>query len=99
MAKPHGVGRFKLRYIIERGVNVFDRPGNSADLTPIEEVWNIMKKKSVKLPNNKKKKFGLTFVTYGMVFIEKLLRNCMMKCLQGWKLCVRRKVGLQCTVF
>ena len=36
------------------GVNVFDWQGNSADLTPIEEVWNIMKKKSVKLPNNKK---------------------------------------------
>ena len=37
------------------GVNMFDWPGNSADLTPIEEVWYIMKKKSVKLPNNKKK--------------------------------------------
>ena len=35
-----------------KGVNVFDWPGNSADLTLIEEVWNIMKKKSVKLPNN-----------------------------------------------
>ena len=35
-----------LRYITERDVNVFDWPGNSADLTPIEEVWNIMKKKS-----------------------------------------------------
>ena len=45
---------------------MFDWPGNSADLTPIEEVWNIMKKKSVKLPNNKKS-FGITFVTYGMV--------------------------------
>ena len=44
-----------LRYITERGVNVFDWPGNSADLTPVEEVWNIMKKSSVKLPNNKKK--------------------------------------------
>ena len=43
------------------GVNVFDWPGtfNSADLTPIEEVWNIMKKKSVKLPNNKKKALEL----------------------------------------
>ena len=47
---------------------MFDWPGNSADLTPIEEVWNIMKKKSVKLPNNKKKKFGITCVTYGMVY-------------------------------
>ena len=37
------------------GVNVFDWLGNSADLIPIEEVWNIMKKKSGKLPNNKKK--------------------------------------------
>ena len=36
-------------------VHVFDMPGNSADLTPIEEVWNILKKKSVKLPSNKKK--------------------------------------------
>ena len=35
---------------------MFDWPGNSADLIPIEEVWNIMKKTSVKLPNNKKKK-------------------------------------------
>ena len=42
-----------LRYITERRVNVFDWLGNSADLTPIEEVWNIMKKKSGKLPNNK----------------------------------------------
>ena len=32
-----------------------------------------MKKKSGKLPNNKKS-FGITFVTYGMVFIEKLLK-------------------------
>ena len=34
---------------------MLDWPGNSADLTPIEEVWNIMKKKYVTLPNNKKK--------------------------------------------
>ena len=34
---------------------MFDWLGNSADLIPIEEVWNIMKKKSGKLPNNKKK--------------------------------------------
>ena len=27
-----------LRYIAERGVNVFDWPGNSVDLNPIEEV-------------------------------------------------------------
>ena len=32
-----------LRYITERGVNVFNWPGNSADLTPIEEGRNIMK--------------------------------------------------------
>ena len=44
-----------LRYITERGVNAFDWQGNSADLTPIEKVWNILKKKSGKLPNNKKK--------------------------------------------
>ena len=37
------------------GFNVFGWPGNSADLTPIEEVWNIKKKKYSKLPNNKKK--------------------------------------------
>ena len=42
------------------GVNVFDWPGNSADLTSIEEAWNIMKKISVvKLPNNKKKSFRI----------------------------------------
>ena len=35
---------------------MFDWPGNSADLTPIEEVWNIMKKQSVKRPNKKEKK-------------------------------------------
>ena len=39
----------------ERGLNVFDWPGISAYLTPIEEVWKIMKKKYIKLPNNKKK--------------------------------------------
>ena len=33
-----------LCYKTERGVKVFDWPGNSADLTQIEEVWNIMKK-------------------------------------------------------
>ena len=35
---------------------MFYWPGNSADLTPKEKVWNIMKKKSGKLSNNKKKK-------------------------------------------
>ena len=35
---------------------MFDWPGNSADLKPKEEVWNIMKNKYFKLPNNKKKK-------------------------------------------
>ena len=69
---------------------MFDWPGNSADLTLIEKVWNIMKKTSGKPPNNKKKSFGITFVTYSMVFIETLIRNCMMKYLQWWKLCVRR---------
>ena len=64
---------------------MFDWPGSLSDLTPIEEVLNIMKKK------NLYKNFGITFVTYGMAFIEKLLRNCMTKCLQWWKLCVRRK--------
>ena len=34
---------------------MFDWPGNLTGLTLIEEVWNIMKKKSVKLSNNKKK--------------------------------------------
>ena len=62
---------------------MFDWPGNSEDLTPIEEVWKFMKKKSGKLPDNKKS-FGITFVAYGMVFIKKLLENCMMKCLQWW---------------
>ena len=42
-------------HITERGVNMFDWLGNSADLFPIEEVWNIMKKEYVKLPNYKKK--------------------------------------------
>ena len=68
---------------------MFDWPGNLADLTQIEEVWNVIEKKSDKLLNNKKN--GITFVTYGMVFIDKLLRNCMIKCLQWWKLCIRRK--------
>ena len=44
-----------LRFITERDVNMIDWPGNSSDLIPIEEVWNIMKKKSGKPPNNKKK--------------------------------------------
>ena len=37
---------------------MFDWPSNSANLTPIEEIWNIMKKKYFKLPNNKKKGLG-----------------------------------------
>ena len=40
-----------LIYITEKGVYVFDRPDNSADLIPIEKLWNILKKKSGKLPN------------------------------------------------
>ena len=51
---PWRWSRSILRYITERGINVFDWPGNSADLTSIQEVWNIMKKKSGKLSNNKK---------------------------------------------
>ena len=39
-----------LQCVTERGVNVFDWPGN-----PIEEAWNIMKKKYFKLSNNNKK--------------------------------------------
>ena len=34
---------------------MLDWPGNSADLMPIEEVWNIIEKESVKLPNKTKK--------------------------------------------
>ena len=48
---PWRGSKFTLRYITERGINVFEWPGNSADLTPIEAVWNIMVKKSCKLPN------------------------------------------------
>ena len=44
-----------LQGVTERDINVFYWPGNSAALTPIEEVWNIMKKKYFKLSNNKKK--------------------------------------------
>ena len=56
---PWSWSKSTLRYITERGVNVSDWPGNSADLTPIEEVLNIMKMKSGKLPNNKKKALEL----------------------------------------
>ena len=60
-------------YITERSVNVFDWPGNSADLTPpIEEVWNIMKRNLLSFQTIRKKSFEITFATYGMVFIEKL---------------------------
>ena len=47
---------------------MFDCSGNAADLTPIEEVWNIMKKKSVRLPNNKKKKLwnNICILRYGI---------------------------------
>ena len=45
---------------------MFDWPGNSAELTPIEEVWNIMKKKPGKLPNNKK--IALEYHLYHMVW-------------------------------
>ena len=67
---PWRLSKSTLRYITERGLNVFDWPDNSAEFTPTEEVWSIMKKKSGKLPNNKKKNFEITFVSYGMVFIE-----------------------------
>ena len=74
---------------------MFDWPGNSADLTPIEELWNIMKKKSVKLPNNKKKSFGITFVTYG------IHRERVMKLYDGMPPTVeavrKAKMGLPCT--
>ena len=55
-----------LRYITERGVNVFDWPGISGDLTPIKEVWNIMKEKSGKLPNNKKLWNNICNLWYGI---------------------------------
>ena len=76
-----------MRYITERGVDVFDCTGNSADLTPIEEVWNFMKKNLLNFQTIRKK-LGITFVTSGMELIEKLVRNCMMQCMQWWKLCV-----------
>ena len=94
---PWHWAKYRTRYIAERGVNVLDWPGNSVDSTPIWEVWSIMKKKSGTLPNDKKKSFGITFVSYGMIFIDKQLRNCMMKSLQWWKLCAKLKVNLPCT--
>ena len=46
---------------------MLDWPGNSAELTPIEEVLNIMKKNSVKLPNNKKKLLNnICYLSYGI---------------------------------
>ena len=83
-----------LRYMTESGVNVFDWSGNSVDLTPIEEVWNIMKKNLVSFQTIRKN-FEITFVTYGIVFIKKLLRNCMMKYLQWWK----RKAKGESTIY
>ena len=63
---------------------MFDWPGNSADLTPIEEVWNIMKKKAVKLPSNKNLKKlwnNICNLWYG-IHRETVKKLCMMKCLQ-----------------
>ena len=50
---PWNWSKSTLHYITERGVNLFDWQGSSAELTPIEEVWTIMKKKCGKLPNYK----------------------------------------------
>ena len=46
-----------LRYITERDVNVFDWPGagNSADLTPIEEECNIIKRNRISFQTIRKK--------------------------------------------
>ena len=77
---------------------MFDWPGNSADLIPIEEVWNIMKKNSVKPPKNRRKKKLLNNICnlwYGI--LRETVKKCRIKCLQWWKLCVRRNVGLSCT--
>ena len=47
--------KYTLHYIRERGVNVFGWPGNSADLTTIEEVGNIMKINLVSFQTTRKK--------------------------------------------
>ena len=56
-----------------------------------------MKKKYFKLPNNKKKNFGITFVTYVMVFIEKLLRNGKYEMPSMVEAVPKAKMGLPCT--
>ena len=76
---------------------MFDWPGKSADSTPIEEVWNIMEKKSVKLPSNKKKSFGILFVTCGMLFVEKLLRKLYDEMPSMVETVGKAKMNLPCT--
>ena len=48
-----------LHYKTERGVNVFGWPGNSADLTTIEEVGNIMKRNLVSFQTIRKKLWNI----------------------------------------
>ena len=95
--KSHGVGQSTLRYITERVV--FDWSGNSADLhvTPIEEVWNIMKKKSVKLPNNKKKSFGITFVTVWYGIHRETVKKLYAEMHSMVEAVRKAKIGLPCT--
>ena len=55
------------RYIRDRGIEIVDWPGNSPDMNPIENIWNVMKKQIGKLPNNKTKLWNsICSVWYGI---------------------------------
>ena len=52
------------RYSADAGVRLLDWPGNSPDLSPIENIWNLIKKRTGKLPLTKDS--GLIFREYGL---------------------------------
>ena len=75
---------------------MFDWLGYSADLTPIEEVWNIMKKKHVKLPNNKKN-FRITLCKLWYGIHRETIKKLYDEMPSMVKAVCKAKMGLPCT--
>ena len=83
------------RYIADAGVRLLDWSGNSPDLSPIENILNVIKKRTGKLPLTKDS--GLIFREYGLAPEKNDLEPCTSLCPVEFKQSLKLKVVLRST--